>query len=290
MMNWLLEEEFNGVSDDFFDDLLNGVNPIEFPLQDIDDDDDDDTINDEVGDWDAKFQHLEPPPMDVFTSFPSEFTSSCGVNKLGRVATVPALKQSGACGTLSGINSTLHQSSSPPDIKVSKLFQSLSPVSVLESSDASLSPQNSRLTSPGKGMRSKRKRPTTLRFKYLYPFEPNKPEKLTPGESGFKTYYDFEQHAKKKRKIPAKVARKCTHCETTETPQWREGPNGPKTLCNACGVRFRSGRLVPEYRPASSPTFIPFVHSNSHRKIIQMRMKEGDQFHTSMIHGVISRA
>jgi hypothetical protein len=67
--------------------------------------------------------------------------------------------------------------------------------------------------------------------------------------------------------------RKCTHCEITETPQWRAGPNGPKTLCNACGVRYKSGRLFPEYRPAASPTFIPSVHSNSHRKVAEMRNK-----------------
>jgi hypothetical protein len=67
--------------------------------------------------------------------------------------------------------------------------------------------------------------------------------------------------------------RKCMHCEITETPQWRAGPNGPKTLCNACGVRYKSGRLFPEYRPAASPTFIPSVHSNSHRKVAEMRNK-----------------
>nr|GMC68102.1 GATA transcription factor 4-like [Ipomoea batatas] len=39
--------------------------------------------------------------------------------------------------------------------------------------------------------------------------------------------------------------RKCSHCETEDTPQWRMGPMGPNTLCNACGVRYKSGRLVP---------------------------------------------
>nr|GMC68131.1 GATA transcription factor 4-like [Ipomoea batatas] len=29
--------------------------------------------------------------------------------------------------------------------------------------------------------------------------------------------------------------RKCSHCETEDTPQWRMGPMGPNTLCNACG-------------------------------------------------------
>ncbi|KAM7265527.1 hypothetical protein ACFE04_003210 [Oxalis oulophora] len=69
------------------------------------------------------------------------------------------------------------------------------------------------------------------------------------------------------------AVRKCTHCEITKTPQWRAGPNGPKTLCNACGVRYKSGRLFPEYRPAASPTFVPALHSNSHRKVVEMRSK-----------------
>ncbi|XP_024021768.1 GATA transcription factor 1 [Morus notabilis] len=67
------------------------------------------------------------------------------------------------------------------------------------------------------------------------------------------------------------IGRKCQHCGADKTPQWRAGPYGPKTLCNACGVRYKSGRLVSEYRPASSPTFSSELHSNSHRKILEMR-------------------
>lgn len=37
---------------------------------------------------------------------------------------------------------------------------------------------------------------------------------------------------------------RCVHCHNTETPLWRTGPDGPKTLCNACGVRFKKGKLV----------------------------------------------
>jgi hypothetical protein len=29
--------------------------------------------------------------------------------------------------------------------------------------------------------------------------------------------------------------------------------------------------LLPEYRPANSPTFVSFMHSNSHKKVMQMR-------------------
>ncbi|KAL0739739.1 hypothetical protein Bca4012_081252 [Brassica carinata] len=68
--------------------------------------------------------------------------------------------------------------------------------------------------------------------------------------------------------------RRCTHCASDKTPQWRTGPLGPKTLCNACGVRFKSGRLVPEYRPASSPTFVLTQHSNSHRKVMELRRQK----------------
>ncbi|KAJ0262873.1 GATA transcription factor 9 [Hirschfeldia incana] len=68
--------------------------------------------------------------------------------------------------------------------------------------------------------------------------------------------------------------RRCLHCATDKTPQWRTGPMGPKTLCNACGVRYKSGRLVPEYRPASSPTFVTARHSNSHRKVMELRRQK----------------
>ncbi|XP_038886306.1 GATA transcription factor 12-like [Benincasa hispida] len=68
--------------------------------------------------------------------------------------------------------------------------------------------------------------------------------------------------------------RKCMHCATDKTPQWRTGPMGPKTLCNACGVRYKSGRLVPEYRPAASPTFVLTKHSNSHRKVLELRRQK----------------
>ncbi|KAJ0112071.1 hypothetical protein Patl1_00171 [Pistacia atlantica] len=68
--------------------------------------------------------------------------------------------------------------------------------------------------------------------------------------------------------------RRCTHCQSEKTPQWRTGPLGPKTLCNACGVRYKSGRLVPEYRPAASPTFVLTQHSNSHRKVLELRRQK----------------
>jgi len=49
-----------------------------------------------------------------------------------------------------------------------------------------------------------------------------------------------------KEGMPAPCAGKvCANCRTTKTPLWRNGPLGPKTLCNACGVRFKLGKLPP---------------------------------------------
>jgi len=31
----------------------------------------------------------------------------------------------------------------------------------------------------------------------------------------------------------------CMQCGATQTPQWRKGPDGLSTLCNACGVRAK---------------------------------------------------
>ncbi|KAF8085793.1 hypothetical protein N665_0647s0009 [Sinapis alba] len=290
--SWLPEEDFKGLSDNFFDDL---INQMDIPLEDIE------TTNEE-GDWGAEFKNLiPPPPLDVLTSLSSEFTrggsNSNGQRVEAQKKPVPTLKQSGR------ISSTVD--SSLPDVKVSKLFQSSSPVSVLENAangSASFQNQNraQRLAFPVKGIRSKRIRPTIPRFISLHSFLSEMLEKkFTPDDSDSEeTYLSSESSAKKRRKKKNNnnshspepfnadgTVRKCTHCESTKTPQWREGPSGPKTLCNACGVRFRSGRLLPEYRPASSPTFIPTVHSNSHRKIIEMRRKDEGQFETGMTRG-----
>ncbi|KAL1363704.1 hypothetical protein HN51_011902 [Arachis hypogaea] len=38
------------------------------------------------------------------------------------------------------------------------------------------------------------------------------------------------------------IVRVCSDCHTTKTPLWRSGPRGPKSLCNACGIRQRKAR------------------------------------------------
>lgn len=57
--------------------------------------------------------------------------------------------------------------------------------------------------------------------------------------------------------------RRCTHCLAERTPEWRKGPLGSKTLCNACGLRYSLGKLVPESKPANSSTLVSEVDSSS---------------------------
>ncbi|KAG1120615.1 hypothetical protein G6F42_012706 [Rhizopus arrhizus] len=39
--------------------------------------------------------------------------------------------------------------------------------------------------------------------------------------------------------------KKCENCQTNTSPEWRKGPGGHKTLCNACGLRY--ARLVAKH-------------------------------------------
>nr|ACJ02090.1 AG-motif binding protein [Garcinia mangostana] len=186
-------------------------------------------------------------------------------------------------------------------------FHTSSPVSVLESSSSCSGEKTSSPPSPGSARcgraRSKRPRPAT--FTPRPPMHLVLPTSSVPSDSEnfaesrlvikIPRQVGSEQKKKKKIKItlaaaaappvqthhdsslPQQAVRKCLHCEITKTPQWRAGPMGPKTLCNACGVRYKSGRLFPEYRPAASPTFVPSVHSNSHKKVLEMRNKTGEK-------------
>lgn len=73
---------------------------------------------------------------------------------------------------------------------------------------------------------------------------------------------------------------KCVHCLSTETPLWRTGPDGPKSLCNACGVRFKKGKLIlykdddgnltAIKRQDSLPVHVPPPTKKAHKKNVQV--------------------
>src|SRR5262249_5014044 len=45
----------------------------------------------------------------------------------------------------------------------------------------------------------------------------------------------------------ARAALFCRQCGIRETPQWRKGPAGPRTLCNKCGIRYF--KSLPQQTP-----------------------------------------
>ncbi|KAM7278031.1 hypothetical protein ACFE04_005165 [Oxalis oulophora] len=307
--SWFFNENFNGVPDNFFDDVFKFV---DFPMEDVE-------PNEVKQDWEASFHGLEPPPADIFAALPDNFSGQV-INDVKPLVNCPALcdavliliqesfsdvtfcsepfipvSQYDEASQLKQFSTTDKAISSEPtfihenyiDVKKSRPFQSCSPVSVLESSSSCSAENNNntavfcpKLFSPVKRSRSKRPRPSIFNPHRFFPFilytagsdsDSGNPVKRKPKRKR-NVSYNFSP-AEFESSFSQQVTRKCTHCETTKTPQWREGPMGPKTLCNACGVRYRSGRLLPEYRPASSPTFVPTFHSNSHRKVVEMRKK-----------------
>jgi len=60
----------------------------------------------------------------------------------------------------------------------------------------------------------------------------------------------------KKRKLGTTTAPElyCHSCGTTDTPEWRRGPDGCKSLCNACGLHYakilRRETMIPNRQPA----------------------------------------
>ncbi|XP_058077214.1 GATA transcription factor 15 [Magnolia sinica] len=42
--------------------------------------------------------------------------------------------------------------------------------------------------------------------------------------------------------VSDELKKSCADCRTTKTPLWRGGPAGPKSLCNACGIKYRKRR------------------------------------------------
>ena len=48
----------------------------------------------------------------------------------------------------------------------------------------------------------------------------------------------FSGSETKKRRGRAAPPGRCHSCNRAETPEWRRGPDGARTLCNACGLHY----------------------------------------------------
>ncbi|XP_028808024.1 GATA transcription factor 11 [Neltuma alba] len=289
--SWFFDKSFNGLPDEIFDDVIKFF---DFPLEDVE-------PNAMEEDWDAQFKRLDEPYLDVLSGLPSELHDKTrkGNPKLERLSTSHSeISPIGGASETSKVTYV----KSIPNPKVSShskdflQFQIYSPVSVFESSSSSSGENAFDQPVIRKRARSKRRPLSSLSPLFSVPFISSsqafpKPRMAAAAESDFETFLTWKPSYGPKEKLTKKdlsvpschinrkrsslqesiIPRKCTHCQVTKTPQWREGPMGPKTLCNACGVRYRSGRLYPEYRPAASPTFVASLHSNCHKKVLELR-------------------
>ncbi|KAI1191856.1 hypothetical protein F5B17DRAFT_426200 [Nemania serpens] len=62
---------------------------------------------------------------------------------------------------------------------------------------------------------------------------------LIKGDVGIAIPVDRDpKTGEKKKKLKIAEEYVCTDCGTLDSPEWRKGPSGPKTLCNACGLRW----------------------------------------------------
>ncbi|RAL37481.1 hypothetical protein DM860_000175 [Cuscuta australis] len=243
---------------DNFPDLLN---ILDFPEEDS-------LEGDELlGDWDADLlQSLGPIPSDALMLSPPLPKPNVDNRSLRTAFKSKAFNHKEETS-----GATLLYPSTYFEGRKSRLFQTQSPISVLESTI----PIKPDLLIPVR-TRSRRARPTLNPWTLIPPPVPpaSRPRKKRRARKMMSSPSSLNQGANSSDQQPSGV-RRCAHCQVTKTPQWREGPAGPTTLCNACGVRYRSGRLFPEYRPVASPTFVPELHSNSHRKVVEMRRRAG---------------
>ena len=67
----------------------------------------------------------------------------------------------------------------------------------------------------------------------------------------------------KKRRGRAAPPGRCHSCNRAETPEWRRGPDGARTLCNACGLR--------RFLSLSHTWFI----ANSHSRLCETYEEDG---------------
>ncbi|GAA6047596.1 hypothetical protein JCM3770_001582 [Rhodotorula araucariae] len=80
----------------------------------------------------------------------------------------------------------------------------------------------------------------------LIPSTSNTYGALGIGISANGTKGDGTSEKKKKKARVEEGEFVCRDCGTVESPEWRKGPDGPKSLCNACGLRY--AKLVSKSR------------------------------------------
>ncbi|XVE70925.1 hypothetical protein DITRI_Ditri10aG0108800 [Diplodiscus trichospermus] len=75
--------------------------------------------------------------------------------------------------------------------------------------------------------------------------------------------------------------RVCSDCNTTTTPLWRSGPRGPKSLCNACGIRQRKARRALEAAAANGAAVVSDATTSTKIKVYNKKEKKSRKSHVA---------
>lgn len=75
------------------------------------------------------------------------------------------------------------------------------------------------------------------------------------------------------------TGRTCMHCGITSTPEWRTGPDGKGTLCNACGLRYRKFVRAEEKRGVviAFPAMPALAKPRKRRRLAQQQQQTSDE-------------
>jgi hypothetical protein len=69
----------------------------------------------------------------------------------------------------------------------------------------------------------------------------------------FKQRLSSSSTVSKSWRIKPNEKKRCESCQTSHSPEWRRGPSGHRTLCNACGLRYSRSRSRQDQRATLSP-------------------------------------
>ncbi|XP_056845902.1 GATA transcription factor 15 [Raphanus sativus] len=62
----------------------------------------------------------------------------------------------------------------------------------------------------------------------------------------------------------------CAICGTSKTPLWRSGPTGPKSLCNACGIRNKKKKSTVKNKKKNHTRSNPKLGDSLKERLLEL--------------------
>ncbi|XP_031499506.1 GATA transcription factor 15-like [Nymphaea colorata] len=89
---------------------------------------------------------------------------------------------------------------------------------------------------------------------------------------------------------PRSTTAACADCKTEKTPLWRNGPLGPKSLCNACGIRYKKLGKRQVGNPATAPeAVVEGIEKKRKKKMMAKRWMRDEEEGALLLMALSSR-